>query len=650
LKQSEAIPRLRPGGIVTVSFLKAKLDEGADRLDIFSPLIADVIATITAESFVTTDVQSRLAARHGIDMPQHTVDTLIRRLVKRKHILREAGRYRRQPAFSVAADVTEMKSKIEKRQLELAAALREYAAGRGTAISSIAVALSILIRFLQDSQIPLLLGTPALVTSGPQPSRRETAVIAEFLQAEALPSSTLRSVIDGILEGLVLYQAAFLPDGDVSSRKFEDLKVFFDSVLVRQALGYEGEATKKMVREAIDVLKAQGVECLVFDVSVKEIRRILDTYETMLRTDYGRKSLRRYTMARFFLTQRYSTSDVREMNALLESEIRAIGLGVLVTPERIPRYVSAEKKLAERLSDPVRKDERGERVSHDVDCVAAILTLRRGHQTTALENARAVFTTSSYKVISNTREWYEQDEHGQGLEPIVHIRALANLAWLKRPRLSKSLKQHELIALCGAALRPRRSTWARFLHHLNAQRKSNKVTSDEMTAILVSELSDPLLREAETGSLNDPDAATMDEIIDRLKADYRADADAKVAVASQRAASEAARAAAAEQSAAEKERRRELAIASRSRKIGHATSVGAFSLVAVLAVVGAIQLLRVHPFRAGVAESVIEAALGGLAVVFILLELVGVLRHAAELRGWLERRITSAVRSWLTMD
>ena len=90
-----------------------------------------------------------------------------------------------------------------------------------------------------------------------------------------------------MLEGLVLYHAAFLPDLSVAGQRFRNLKAVFDSGLVRQALGYEGVAPRALMRDTIDLLKASGVQCLVFDKTVDEVRNILVAYERRLGTSQG---------------------------------------------------------------------------------------------------------------------------------------------------------------------------------------------------------------------------------------------------------------------------------------------------------------------------------------------------------------------------
>ncbi|OFW41181.1 MAG: hypothetical protein A3J28_16575 [Acidobacteria bacterium RIFCSPLOWO2_12_FULL_60_22] len=485
MPQTAEAPNVHPGGLVTVAFLKAQLDGGSDHLGIFMPLVLDVLARLPAQSFTTGDIQEALAASHGVAMPQQIVATLLKRATAKKYLSRELGRYKRNPTRDLpSSNVAAEKAQIEEGQR------------RKLTVESTDAALDMLFRFLEAEQVLLLLGSRPGLGDAADASHRERSVVAEFVHDSVRDDPALLAVLRGMLEGLVLYHAAFLPDLSAASRRFKDLRVVFDSNLIRQALGYEGTATRTLMCETVDVLKASGVQRLVFDKTVHEIQRILAMYEARLATAQGRNSLEPRPMTRHFLTQRYSPSDVREMSALLEREIIAAGFQIMRAPSHVREYTAGEPALAARLAGRDKKDELAHRVVHDVDCVAGILTLRKGHRSASLDDARAVFATASPLVIRNTRLWWEEDEHETGIEPVVHIRALTNLAWLKKPSLCSDFKVRELVALCTAALRPEQATWDRFLRHLDSLEKSKKLSTNERVAVLVSAMSDRLLRRA----------------------------------------------------------------------------------------------------------------------------------------------------------
>jgi len=339
-------------------------------------------------------------------------------------------------------------------------------------------------------------------------------------------------------------------------------------------------------------------------------------------------------MARHFLTQRYSPSDMQEMSALLEGEIRAAGFTIMWTPPHEAQFTSDEAKLAARLADRKTGDVTEPRVEHDVDCVAGVLTLRRGHRSDRVENAGVVFATAAPLVIRNTRLWWEEDEGESSVPPIVHIRALANLAWLKRPKANPDFQLRDLVALCTAAMRPTTRTWNRFLAHLEDLYRSKRLSADQITAVIVSSLSDRLLRDAELegGDPGDVDAGTLDEVVERVVSQYSAIADQRVHDAEITA-----------RNAVEDLRRRELERDGTARRLASRIATGSYwTLIAVLVLASGALIVR-NTFDGG-----LLGLIAGIAVLIVtLVEAVGILGQLRAARTWLEVGLHRRFRSIL---
>ena len=80
-----------PRGLTTVALLKARFDEGVDLLDMFMPLVVDSISSISSNNFTVADVKQIIQSRHGINLPQDTLTTLLKRATRQQFIKRNAG-------------------------------------------------------------------------------------------------------------------------------------------------------------------------------------------------------------------------------------------------------------------------------------------------------------------------------------------------------------------------------------------------------------------------------------------------------------------------------------------------------------------------------------------------------------------------------
>jgi predicted transcriptional regulator len=504
-----------PKGLATLALLKTRLDEGKDHLGLFEPFIEDCVAHSPVDHFVASDIQAATDSRHNLAIPVDTVETLLARLRKRGVVRREGGRYFRliiAPTIDIAAE----RARIEEQLQQLGQELLAFATAAGLPLHNTHEALALLMAFLQENNVALLLSEePEAAPAGL--SRKHNRVVARFVTQECLRREDLRLILERILEGLVLRGALLLQDLSAGSQRFQSLLVFLDSPILFGAIDLAGIPDGIATREALALLRETGAIPAAFDVSIAEMKRVLGMLVDHLSTAEGRMSLRPTQIVRHVLASGHKPSDMRIIGASLHARLRQLGIQVQDTPPRDRRFTLGEEALARLLAD-VTGDVDQPRVRHDVQCIAAVLTMRAGKQPRRLEIARTIFASSSTKVIRNVSAWY-RNQGESGLAPIIDLRALVNLAWLKKPASARTLKVHELVALCSAALRPSRETWDKFVGNLRQLRTQGVLSDEETLALVTSELASPILAELEDE--REPDATTISEAIERIKASYR---------------------------------------------------------------------------------------------------------------------------------
>ena len=76
-------PTVRAPGLVTLAYLRARLDHGQDHLGIFMPLLIDVLPQLPNQHFTSVEVQDAIATTHGVRIPQNAVATLLSRASSR---------------------------------------------------------------------------------------------------------------------------------------------------------------------------------------------------------------------------------------------------------------------------------------------------------------------------------------------------------------------------------------------------------------------------------------------------------------------------------------------------------------------------------------------------------------------------------------
>ena len=557
-------------GLATVALLKANFDKGKDHLEMFLPFIVDSVANLTRDDFSVHELQECLRDRHGLVVPQGTLRVLITRASKKGYVQREGGRCFRLMKVHQASDLTPQLDLVIRDHKELAAAFQRYAASRKLVLHTDAEALSLLISFLAENEMAVLLYDDSIGIETTT-THRTQRIVARFFQNTLNENSRLTRILDQLIQGYVLQNALLLKDINQASRPFRKLEVFLDSICVLRALGLEGDPNKIATREALAILKTMHARLTVFHSTIDEIKRILRPYEYRIGTTAGRESLRPGALAQYFLTNHYSPADVRQASALVEQNLRQLGIGLKQFPKRQKEFTLSERSLTLKLTRP-NESETEPRIVHDVDCIAAILTFRKGFQPRSYDDAGAVFLTTNKRLVDTVTDWMKE-EGVDGLPPIVHQIRLTNFAWLKKPAAAIKLKTNELVALCTAALSPSREIWNSFLRHLKQLQEQGQVTSDEAAAILASSYLDEYLSDAEDE--DDTDTDSIIEIIDRVKAGYRADADSRVLEAKRDALAEGERA-----------RQIELQVKGFAELIGKIVSQVTISLAGVLILIG----------------------------------------------------------------
>ncbi|MCL4821150.1 MAG: hypothetical protein KJ067_18595 [Vicinamibacteria bacterium] len=633
-----------------MALLKVNFDHGRDHIEMFSPFVRDCIASLTADAFGSEDVQQCLRDQYELNLPESILSTLLSREARRGSLRREAGRYFRVPGKYGAPSIRDERTKVEREHAHVATTLRHFAAARGLELASDEDALALLLRFFEQFHVPLLVDdSPSqLFRFKAVVSRSEAVTVVRFLEHVFASDQEGTRHLARMLEGFVLQNALLLRDLSVATRRFNRLSVYLDTGFVLRALGLAGAAHATATRETIDLLRATGAECAVFEKTLEEIERILRLYERKLRTTEGTLSLRPTDVTRHFITNHYTPSDVATAIALLRTHLAALGISVWQFPARQASLTSNEASLTERLKRPEELDLEP-RVTHDVDCVAAILTLRRGGRDTSLDTVRAVFATTSGSVVRTVREWYKETRE-VGVPPVVHVWTLSNAAWLKKPTAISDKKLNELVALCSAALRPTPEAWRAFIRELRRLETSGTITSSEQVSLAAREL--VACRLADADHDGDIDSKTIAEVVERAREEgaertrtaveaVRVEADTRLStVTAALAAAEAAVTAGAEHG-----RQRDLRIRLLADRIGHVVSWLCTSVVSVIVALGvAFGLPSMLP-----AGPVLNA-IGWCCLALVSLLNVLNLVHGTTVRAaflTLERRISAAIRGQL---
>ena len=574
-------------GLATIAILKVNFDAGQDHIDMFLPFVLDAVKSLDEDTFQLGQARVAITKRFRLTIPDHTLGTVLSRAVKRGYCRRSARHYVREPDKFQNTDLAEQIQSVEREHWALAKRLREFCAGRRVEMASDEEALQVLLTFLDDKHVAMILHEPDEILFRSKASSLtggETRATAQFLNTCYRSEPELTRYIQRMVEGFVLQNALLLRDIGSNPGSFTDFSVYFDSLFLLRALGLAGRSSQKASRELIELLKATHARLFVFERTIAEMKGILKFYQEKLGTTNGIAELRAGPITQHLLSDQYSPSDIAQAVGLMETQLRGLGLSICPFPKHHSRSTLDEGDLTQRLQGP--GEQADERVRHDVDCAAAILTLRQLRESRSIDAAKAVFVTTNKMVVDTVSDWYK-NQGKSGVPPMVRHLTMSTAAWLKKPAAAGNVKLHELIASCSAALQPSARHWQALKEQLGKLRQSGELSSEEMVAVVAHELTEARLLESDDAEYED--STTVREMIEAVKKELSAEANAKRAETDAALVTEQTRAKRAEDAAAasaEQRRQTELRVIAAATDRGNAIRQVVFGTGVVFLLVG----------------------------------------------------------------
>ena len=500
-------------GLGTVAFLKARFDAGMDQLDMLEPFVEDAIQAIARDDIAIDDIVNQVSLSAGLRIPAETTKTLLQRIAKTGLVQRRGGRYFRSGDPPKSHRLSQKLDELSQRHELLATALRRFALERGERIGSNEDALAVLVEFLDINHICFVLGQDLMASSTPR-DLRLNKLVAAFATSIIKTGGEEYRILDNIVKGLVV-QNALLSRHIPRRWDFEGLTVFLDTGVLLRALGYAGHTERNAAVESLEMIRKAGAKLRVFEKTTDEVTSILQVYEEHLRTPGGVKTLRPTPLTANWLRTKAKPADIRQEIALLPRKLTVLGVRIEEFPSHVAEYTEDERKLADKLRDRYRSDVSDDsRVWHDVEAVAAVLTLRADRRPRKLSNAGFLFVSESPQTIANVQEWY-QEANASGFQPIVDLRWITNAAWMVGPGVAPEAPIHQLVAACTAMLMPHEKVWSNFIGRLEELVQAGDVTDDETIAVLASEFTWERIGQLDPNT--DLEADSVREIVERAE-------------------------------------------------------------------------------------------------------------------------------------
>ena len=458
--------------LTSLAMLKVKIDQGQDYLDYLRPFILQGLVDTKPDPVTDQIVRDHLQTQFGLEIPTRTVQVVLRRLSRVHPLKRDGGVYRITDSLPDPG-IVRKKSEAERHIRAVICGLRDFAKDRSQSISTENGAVTALCAFLSEFNIPCLRaylrGTAIPTVEGRQ--QTHIVLVSEYvLHLQRNDPERFESFLI-VVQGHMLANALLCPDLLNAPKTYKGVTFYFDTPLLVQRLGLEGEPKTRAVEELIRLLRDLGAAVATFSHSCEELGHVLQGAADYVDTRNGRGGIvmeaRRSGKTR---------SDLLLLAGKVDELLAESGIEIRQTPRYIKSFqidqTAFEKVLEDEINyfNPRAKE-------YDINSVRSIYVLRGNTAPTSLEKCKAVLVSSNTAFARAAYEYGKQHEASREISSVITDFSLANMAWLKAPMGAPSIPTAELLAYSYAALQPSKELLDKYLTEIDRLQKQGKLSA-----------------------------------------------------------------------------------------------------------------------------------------------------------------------------
>jgi hypothetical protein len=521
--ETKGIPMDSATTLASLAMLKVNIDAGRDYLEYLRPYVVHVLHTTKPDVVSDTTVAVGLREICGLEIPHRTVNILLQRLARDKHLIKANGLFKvdNLPDVNFEADRAASVRHLDFVSAELA----EFAQKTAARNISAAEATDSIVAFLSQFSIPCLksfLRGTALPKFG-QEEDWQIVLVGQFVH-QMIDKPQLFESFMRFVEGHMLANALLCPDLKQVSNTYEDVVFYLDTPILIKLLGLEGNEEKQAVEELIQLVFRLKGKIVYFSHTQDELVTVIRNSAEFIDSPKGRGSI---VAAALKLGRTKSDLILIAENA--STSLDNLGISCVQSPlydQKNHRFEIAEEAFAAVLDDEVNYLNSRAR-DYDIRSVRAIYVLRKGLSPQSIEKSKAVFVTSNVSFSKAAFEYGKKYEQSREVSTVITDFSLANTAWLKAPHGATLLPQKEVLALAYAAIQPTPRFWAKVLEEADKLQANGEISARDHQLLRSSRHVQDELMKLTLGSEDSLTKESITETVQRITDEIRKD-DAEV--------------------------------------------------------------------------------------------------------------------------
>jgi len=446
--------------LCSLAMLKVSIDSGGDYLEYLRPYVIEILTNDPPERVTDATVAEKLLNFCGLEIPTRTVQIVLQRLVKDGYLTKQNGIFLPKGELPIS-DLSAARANAARHISLIVNELIGFASSSSERTLTEDVATECLVNFLSQFSIPCLRsylrGTtlPNISSS----SSWQVSLVGQFVGEIQSQPNLFESFIM-LMQGHMLANALLCPDLNSVSDSYNDVVFYFDTPLLIQLLGLEGEQEEQAIKEIVKLVqKLKGSICY-FSHTYDELVTSVKISAEFIESARGRG-----TIVNEARKSGKSKSDLILIGSQAAEILDGYGVTSVATPsygKENHKFEIAEEVFSAALADEI--DYQNPRAKeYDIRSVRSIYVLRRGTAPRSIEKAKAVLVTSNTSFSKAAFEYGKNVEMSREVSTVITDFSLANTAWLKAPQGAPALPKKEVLAFAYAAARPTKSFWDKVL-------------------------------------------------------------------------------------------------------------------------------------------------------------------------------------------
>lgn len=468
--------------IYTYSLVRTLYEQGKDYVDSFWPFVLKVMPRDNA-TLRLSDIQKRIRDNSGLDIPQHSLSTIITRAKKKDYVVQKKGRFWLTEKGSRYLDTLEPESAVERRVNQLFQDMRTYVNVQLGSSLSLSNTYDIVLSFIHANIDPFLefCNPDSSVLERGLSKQDNTAydrvLVRYFEVAKKRKPSHYRTLTD-IVYGSVISVTASNRDIAEVNKKFARTKIFLDTNYLFSVLELDVPEFSRPAKELFDLLKLYKFEVRTFDFTIDEMVGVLKGYakeQHLFAPGVPVDSI--YSSLK---NRGFTSEDVREFILGIEGRIWKLGVEIEPTTVQLRNYKPLEDEYRTKLSR-YKPDQGPISQNHDLAAIQKIKEIRKTPKR-EIENSRAFFLTSDLRLSKFN---FLEMGHRQKATvcEVIPDKLLTNILWLKNPSITKDIPLKLIIAIHSRGMFIDRRIWRRFFETVRKLREEGKIADKDISMI-----------------------------------------------------------------------------------------------------------------------------------------------------------------------